>query len=129
MAKYIDAEKLRALLETRYNTLKIGQHSPFRNGKIETLRETIDLINSLQQEQMEETYCPRSEKWKEVEETARQEYENGRKDCKEQMLKEAVEGTYDSYPAAVYLDIPIPQLKHGDKVHIIILKEDKNETQ
>ena len=48
---------------------------------------------------------------------------------KRQMMEEAVEGTYDSYPAAVYLDIPIPQLKHGDKVHIIILKEDKNETQ
>lgn len=116
MAKYIDAEKLRALLETRYNTLKIGQHSPFRNGKIETLRETIDLINSLQQEQMEETYCPRSEKWKEVEETARQEYENGRKDCKEQMLKEAV-------PFYEILEA-VPPGPERDKVKLIICKED-----
>ena len=52
--KYIGADRLRALLETRYNAYKIGQHSPFRNGKTESLRETIDLIDSLQQEQQEE---------------------------------------------------------------------------
>lgn len=49
--KLIDADKLRALLVERYNIYKIGQHSPFRNGKTETLRETIELIDSLQQEQ------------------------------------------------------------------------------
>lgn len=51
--KYIDAEKLRALLVKRYNAFQIGQHSPFRNGKVESLRETIELIDSLQQEQPE----------------------------------------------------------------------------
>ena len=51
MKKYIDAEKLKSLLRKKYNTYKIGQHSPFRNGKVETLRETIELIDSLQQEQ------------------------------------------------------------------------------
>lgn len=51
MNKYIDANRLRALLEARYNTGKIGQHGPFRNGKTEALRETIELIDSLQQEQ------------------------------------------------------------------------------
>lgn len=125
--KYIDAEKLRALLETRYNTLKIGQHSPFRNGKIETLRETIDLINSLQQEQMKETYCLRSEKWKEVEETARHEYENGWKDCKEQMLKEAVDVEVESF-SDMHTEVSIPlnptMFKAGDNVRIIIVKED-----
>lgn len=49
--KYIDAEKLKSMLRERYNAYKIGQHSPFRSGKVETLRETIELINSLQQEQ------------------------------------------------------------------------------
>lgn len=127
MAKYIDAKKLRALLETRYNTLKIGQHSPFRNGKIETLRETIDLINSLQQEQMKETYCPRSEKWKEVEETARHEYENGWKNCKEQMLKDAVKGmicaTITGTNAISFLS-PLPkELTAGDMVRVIVIKE------
>ena len=52
--KYIDAEKLKSLLRERYNTYKIGQHSPFRSGKVETLRETIELIDSLQQEWSEE---------------------------------------------------------------------------
>lgn len=50
MSKYIDADRLRALLEERYNTGKIGQHGPFRNGKTEALRETIELIDSLRQE-------------------------------------------------------------------------------
>lgn len=49
--KYIDAERLKSLIRERYNTYKIGQHSPFRNGKVEALRETIELIDSLQQEQ------------------------------------------------------------------------------
>ncbi|MBO7693543.1 MAG: hypothetical protein J6T10_13005 [Methanobrevibacter sp.] len=80
-----------------------------------------------QKEQMEETYCPRSEKWKEVEETARHEYENGWKDCKERMMKEAVEGEYDFYPAAVYLDVPIPRMNHGDKVRVIIVKKEEND--
>ena len=53
MKRYIDADKLRASLVERYNVLKIGQHSPFRSGKTETLRETIELIDSLQQEQPE----------------------------------------------------------------------------
>ena len=44
--------------------------------------------------------------------------------CKEQMMKEAVEGEYDFYPAAVYLDVPIPRMNLGDKVRIIIVKED-----
>ena len=48
--KYIDADKLKSILKERYNTYKIGQHSPFRSGKVETLRETIELIDSLQQE-------------------------------------------------------------------------------
>lgn len=51
--KYIDAEKLKSLIRERYNTYKIGQHSPFRNGKVETLREAIELIDSLQHEQPE----------------------------------------------------------------------------
>ena len=51
MKKYIDAEKLKSLLRKKYNTYKIGQHSPFRNGKVETLRETIELIDSLQQDE------------------------------------------------------------------------------
>jgi len=51
MSKYIDSEKLIAEIKERYNTYKIGQHSPFRNGKVEALREAIELITSLQQEQ------------------------------------------------------------------------------
>ena len=51
MTKYIDADKLIAEIKERYNTYKIGQHSPFRNGKVEALREAIELIASLQQEQ------------------------------------------------------------------------------
>ena len=53
--KYIDAEKLKSLIRERYNIYKIGQHSPFRNGKVETLRETIELIDSLQQEQSKDS--------------------------------------------------------------------------
>ena len=49
--KYIDADKVKSMLRERYNAYKIEQHSPFRSGKVETLRETIELINSLQQEQ------------------------------------------------------------------------------
>ena len=43
---------------------------------------------------------------------------------KEQMLKEAVEGEYDKYPAAIYLEVPIPRMNQGDKVRFIIVKED-----
>ena len=57
MAKYIDADKLKARIEEWYNIYKIGQHSPFRNGKVETLRETIELIDSLQQEQPHKSFC------------------------------------------------------------------------
>ena len=46
--------------------------------------------------------------------------------AKEQMMKEAVKGEYDFYPAAVYLDVPIPRMNHGDKVRVIVLpKEDE----
>lgn len=51
--KYIDTENLKSMIRERYNTYKIGQHSPFRNGKVEALREIIELIDSLQQEQPE----------------------------------------------------------------------------
>ena len=40
---------------------------------------------------------------------------------KSQMMKEAVEGEYDFYPAAVYLDVPIPRMNHGDKVRVIVI--------
>lgn len=42
----------------------------------------------------------------------------------EQMLKDAVEGEYDQYPAAIYLSVPIPRMNQGDKVKLIIVKED-----
>ena len=51
MSKYIDAEKLKVLIREWYNAYKLGAHSPFRNGKVEALKETIELIDSLQQEQ------------------------------------------------------------------------------
>lgn len=79
-----------------------------------------------QKEQMKETHCLRSEKWKEVEETARHEYENGWKDSKEQMMKEAVECTVTTNLAnrpVIYLD-QLKGFQYGDKVHIIIVKED-----
>ena len=81
---------------------------------------------------MEETYCPRSEKWKEVEETARQEYENGWKDCKDQMLKEAVEGEIQMrysgcLCAKTIRAINEDKFKLGDKVRIIIVKEEGGE--
>ena len=60
--KYIDAEKLQALLVERYNAFKNGQHSPFRNGKVESLRETIELINSLQQVRSIKVYRVENEK-------------------------------------------------------------------
>ena len=50
--KYIDAEKLKSQIREWYNTYKLGQHSPYRNGKAEALRETIELIDSLQQDQL-----------------------------------------------------------------------------
>lgn len=50
MNKYIDADRLRAKIEQWYNTYKIGQHGAFRGGKVEALRETIELIDSLQRE-------------------------------------------------------------------------------
>jgi len=53
MTNYIDTDKLKSILRERYNTNKLGQHSPFRHGKVEALKEVIELINSLQQEQPE----------------------------------------------------------------------------
>lgn len=49
----IDADRLKAVIEEWYNAYKIGSHSVFRSGKIEALRETIELIDSLQQKQLE----------------------------------------------------------------------------
>ena len=43
--------------------------------------------------------------------------------CKEQMMKEAVICEYDQYPAAIYLPAPLPRMNRGDKVRIIIIKE------
>ena len=85
-----------------------------------------------QKEQMEETHCPRSEKWKEVEETARHEYENGWKNCKEQMIKEAVEGEVRKDGTIGYFEFSneqqfhslLEQFQDGDRVRIIIVKED-----
>lgn len=51
--KYIDAENMKTLIREWYNAYKLGAHSPFRNGKVEALKETIELIDSLQQEQPE----------------------------------------------------------------------------
>ena len=45
----------------------------------------------------------------------------GYRRCREQMMKGAVEGEYDFYPAAVYLDVPIPRMNHGDKVRVIVI--------
>ncbi len=87
--KYIDAEKFRALLVERYNAFQIGQHSPFRNGKVESLRETVELIDSLLQEQPEvdlekeiEEYFPEETfytgwNYDDMEEVARHFYELG----------------------------------------------------
>lgn len=44
--------------------------------------------------------------------------------AKEQMLNEAVKGEYDQYPAAIYLPAPLPRMNKGDKVRVIIVKED-----
>lgn len=46
---------------------------------------------------------------------------------KEQMMKEAVEGDYDCQYAtpAVFLDKYLDGIKDGDKVRIIIVKEEK----
>ena len=46
---------------------------------------------------------------------------------KEQMMKEAIEGWYDQYPAVICLPAPIPRMNKGDKVRIIIVKEDNHE--
>lgn len=48
----------------------------------------------------------------------------GAKWNREQMLKDVMDGEYDSYPSAIYFETPIQGIKHGDKVRIIIVKED-----
>ena len=76
---------------------------------------------------MKETHCLRTEKWKEVEETANHEYAKGWKDCKEQMMSEAVEGIVTTRSMAgnivtAHVDY---RYKDGQKVRIIVLpKED-----
>lgn len=43
---------------------------------------------------------------------------------REKIMKEAVKGEYDQYPAAIYLPAPLPRMNKGDKVRLIIVKED-----
>ena len=98
---------------------------------VEELKDAFIAGAQWQKEQMKETHCLRSEKWKEVEETARTEYENGRRDMKEQMLREAVErivkedaGGYPYIDATELYDYTEdkPLAKAGDKVRIVIVK-------
>ncbi len=55
-------------------------------------------------------------------------YELGRKDEREQMLKEAVEGTYNNSDWGIpCIDLPSPlELERFDKVRIIIVKEEES---
>lgn len=52
-------------------------------------------------------------------------WQDGFDDCWKQMMKEAVEGEYDKYPAAIYLSVPIPRMNNGDKIHIIVCKNEE----
>ena len=97
---------------------------------IDFIREVFIAGGEWQEEQMKETHCPRSEKWKEVEETARHEYENGWKDGKEEMMKDAVEGMVRKDGTIGYFEFSNEQQFHSlleqfqdcDKVRIIIVK-------
>ena len=51
-------------------------------------------------------------------------FDEGVVEGKRLMMEEVVEGEYDQYPAAIYLPTPIPKMNKGDKVKIIIVKED-----
>lgn len=84
------------------------------------------------EEQMKETHCSRWEKWKEVEETACHEYENGWKDCKEEMMSEAMEGEAHPDDCEIWVNLIGYGLniKDGDKVRVIVLpKEDSHEVK
>ena len=48
MAQYLDKDALVAEKERRYSTNLIGNHSSFRNGKCEALREALSFINTLE---------------------------------------------------------------------------------
>lgn len=48
MAQYIDKDALVAEIERRYSTNLIGNHSSFRNGKCEALREALSFIDTLE---------------------------------------------------------------------------------
>lgn len=59
-----------------------------------------------------------------IDETAYHFYELGYKECREQMMKEAVEGrVVDAGLFATY-NTPVEYTHSGDKVKIIIVKED-----
>ena len=138
MAKYIDADCLKAKIdriEEEARKVRVSgtdKEAIGADGKVKLCLKLKSIIDSLQQEQMKETYCPRSEKWREVEETARHEYENGWKDCMDQMMEKAVEGEVRRDGTIGYFEFSNEQQFHSlleqfqdcDKVHIIVCKKE-----
>ena len=154
MTKYIDAEKLKESLKRRDTDITVpvitsegGLESYYRRREI---RDIIKLIDSLQQEQPEVNFKIEERKWvhdavdnifpedgdfmsevdfrKILKDTAHHFYELGKKDMKEQMMKEAVEG-YVTLTLTGALTVAAT-IKEGDnigisdKVRIIIVKEE-----
>ena len=151
--KYIDAEKLEESLKRRYTDITVpvitsegGLESYYRRREI---RDIIKLIDSLQQEKPEVDFKIEERKWvhdavdnifpedgdfmsevdfrKILKDTAHHFYELGKKDMKEQMMKEAVEGTvhnFSSYKPHPTVLVDAKGFNQGDKVRIIIVKEE-----
>ena len=128
MAKYIDAEKLiTKIKELNLVTKTYDEQVAFNNA----LAMVVEIITSIQEEQSE---VDLEELEKEIKRYLQEIYDRDTtvrdvarhfaKWQKEQMMKEAVEGEYDFYPAAVYLDVPIPRMNHGDKVRVIVCKKE-----
>lgn len=77
-------------------------------------------------------YGPGNGSVPEYNKTMEEVFKDGWNACKEQMMKEAVEGEVDfeyfGYkvikPDLKQLDTLLESMNHGDKVHIIIVKED-----
>ena len=125
-------EQIKAEVERRYKLLQIGAHGAFRNGKVEALREVRDFINSLQAEPVSEGLE------KEIHNQAIKlhtapTYEELRNFAlhfvewqKEQMLAKAVDGEvgyWNIRGLSINMELP-SKLEEGDKVKLIIVKED-----
>lgn len=102
--------------------------------RYDALAEVLDFLDTLEEEpgkslveaaeeHVKSKYCLEKLLGAEIKEAVN-DFIAGAKRQKEQMLKDAVEGEYDQYPAAIYLSVPIPRMNQGDKVKLIIVKED-----